>query len=127
MAKQNVTFIERHVEKIIVGVCGAVFVGACAMYLVQSPHRVQSMDPVQFYTQFRSSADQTRDRSKTVKANIPQEAQDKLKHILFGLRPPTDELGKLSPPLQIAFVQPGPRVPEPHGPSFKQLDLAEIL
>ena len=34
MAKQNVTFIERHVEKIVLGVAGAVLLGVAVFCLI---------------------------------------------------------------------------------------------
>ena len=41
MAKQMVNPIERHVEKLVVGVAGLILVGAVALYLVSSPNKVE--------------------------------------------------------------------------------------
>jgi hypothetical protein len=51
MAKQNVTFIERHVEKVVIGVTGAVLLATAVLYLVGTPHKVdvqgESLGPQQ--------------------------------------------------------------------------------
>ncbi len=60
MAKQNVGFGERHLEKLVFGAAGAVLAGVAFMYLVQDPYKLevggQSVNPAGFYTQLDEQA-----------------------------------------------------------------------
>ncbi len=53
MAKQNVTFGERHLEKLVIGVAGAVLLATVFLYVVQDPYSVDlsgtTLSPGAFY------------------------------------------------------------------------------
>lgn len=71
MAKQNVTFIERHVEKMVLGLTGAVVLATAVMYVVGTPHSVNSggeeHTPKTLIGKITEQAEQTRQRVKNAR------------------------------------------------------------
>lgn len=128
MAKQNVSFFERHVEKFVVGVCGAVFLAAAALYLVQTPNTVEvdgeARGPAEFYRSFRDKGEQALNQMRNAKWDPPAEEAKKIAEIKAGLQ--VRDSGPPSP-LPVAFVPPSPPIPEISGASGKRVELAEIL
>lgn len=113
MAKQNVTFIERHVEKIVIGVCGA-YLGVCALYLVSSPNAVEvdgeKLGPKEYYARFREKAETVLGGMKEPAAGLRGRREEKcVDDIIKNLQPPKVNLPDQ---LQVAFVPPSPRVPD---------------
>lgn len=81
MAKQNVTFIERHVEKFVVGAAAVILLGVIALYGISTPNTVEvggeALGPSDFYAQLKERAETAltgmRSRSKLDDAQpIPQ-------------------------------------------------------
>ncbi len=70
MAKQNVTFVERHVEKLVIAVAGAVLLAVAVIYLIDSPHEVEvagrSLGPREFYAALGDKANLARRRMQDV-------------------------------------------------------------
>ncbi|MCL2329857.1 MAG: hypothetical protein FWC56_00975 [Phycisphaerae bacterium] len=77
MAKQNVGFAERHLEKIVVGVAGAVLVGAVFLYVIRDPYSMQvgndSLSPSAFYKQMGTKAGEVLSQIKGARAPEPSE------------------------------------------------------
>ena len=71
MAKQNVSFIERHLEKIVAGVAGAILLFALATNVVMSPHTAEVGDevlgPASFYGEVAREAENARERLRGAK------------------------------------------------------------
>ncbi|MEP0843309.1 MAG: hypothetical protein HRF43_11455 [Phycisphaerae bacterium] len=69
MAKQNVTFIERHVEKIVVGVTGAVLLATIVLFGVSSPNKIEvggeELAPKDFYARLGEAANTARTRLRS--------------------------------------------------------------
>ena len=70
MAKQHVTFIERYVEKIAIGIAGAILLGTAAFYMpyINTPNKVELRgelySPKEFYNRMKEDADSLRTRMK---------------------------------------------------------------
>jgi hypothetical protein len=129
MAKQHVSTIERHVEKIVLGLGGAVLAGVAFLYMVQSPNTVElgagePAGPGKLYLQIGEQAQAA--------ANKAQRGGDP------GIAPVPRFGGDLNP-LQVAKLEPsfevpispiGVDVPPPpgttRGPSQK-IELAEVI
>lgn len=130
MAKQNVTFIERHVEKIVVGVTGAVLLGTLALYGISSPNTVDvggtPVGPTAFYNELRTAAGSGRDR-------IRNGSVDPIPPIVR--LPTTDEKGPFDRIGPMAKLAPAPTFLPPSVPipaadavgSAGQIELARIL
>ena len=75
MAKQNVTFIERHVEKMVLGLTGAVVLAIAVLYVVGTPYKVDSggeeLNPKTLVGKIALQADQARLKIKSAKAVEP--------------------------------------------------------
>lgn len=132
MAKQNVTFIERHLEKLVLGVAVGVLLAVVFLYFVQTPHAVdvsgQKQGPENFYASFRSEADLAlqRIRSAGNKEAEAGEGQIKLPDMMAQLRP--YEWAKLPREFSVPFVPPAPPIPEVTGTlSPDKVKLARIL
>ncbi|HOW73451.1 MAG TPA: hypothetical protein PKY77_22860 [Phycisphaerae bacterium] len=71
MAKQNVTFIERHVEKIVLGLTGAVVLATAAMYVVGTPHSTsvsgEDCTPKTLIGKIAEQTEQTRQKVKNAR------------------------------------------------------------
>lgn len=71
MAKQNVTFVERHAEKFVVGFAAAVLLGTIGLYGISTPNTVEvsgeAVGPKDFYIKLKQQAESARSamRSKT--------------------------------------------------------------
>src|SRR5262245_19987472 len=72
MAKQNVTFNERHLEKFVIGICGAALLGVAYFYVIDTPNKValesQLLTPKDFYRHMQDQADQLVTRMKNARA-----------------------------------------------------------
>lgn len=64
MAKQNVSFVERNLEKLVLGATALVFLAVMYFYGIQSPNTVEvrgeALGPSEFYRQLEQQADQAR-------------------------------------------------------------------
>lgn len=76
MAKQNVTFIERHAEKFALGVAGAILLGTIALYGISSPNRVEiggeQVGPKEFYARLKEQAESARNRMRSKSVSPPE-------------------------------------------------------
>lgn len=62
MAKQTAGFVDQHIEKVVVGVCGLIFLGTAAYYFGVGPYKVEDKDPKGLIAEAREVADTTRSR-----------------------------------------------------------------
>ncbi|MHC4795702.1 MAG: hypothetical protein ACYTF1_03575, partial [Planctomycetota bacterium] len=117
MAKENVTFIERHVEKIAIGVTGAILLATAAFYMpyINTPNKVELnselYSPKAFYKQMKDDADSLRARMKN--AQPDDQITDLLPEITkidFQLSPYT--ANNLPPQITKIFVTPNPKIPD---------------
>jgi hypothetical protein len=123
MAKQNISFVERHAEKIIIGVTGAVLLAVAVFYLVSTPNKVdagmgaESLGPGEFYTSIREKTQNVRRRLEN--AEGPPE-MDPI---------PEDIMQQLSYPTQLArvYTEPLPALPELEEEEAAKVRLARIL
>ena len=130
MAKQNVTFIERHAEKIVVGVTGAILLVIAVLYLIGTPHKVEisgdSLGPQELYEKIREQADMTRQRMKQA---APQADEGDLTLAI----PPSDnqtspyDAEHLPKEFAVSFAPLSPAVPEIQGAERGKIRLASIL
>lgn len=119
MAKQHVSFIERHLEKIIFGVMGTVLVVVAVWYLIIGPNRVEvagmmePKGPGDLYETMRVEADRLLER---MRAAEPTAQDDDPDH--FRLPDPQREISplvtdpSLTPEFAVAFMLPSKRVPQ---------------
>lgn len=125
MAKQNVSFIERHLEKFVVGLCGAVFLGVVYMYLIADPHVVEvggtAMGPAEFYGQFRQKGETALSR---MRSGRPDEDQKPI-NIDEILNPRNSE--ELPDRFPVVFGYPSPTVPEIGKGSAGVVELAQVI
>ena len=133
MAKQNVTFIERHVEKIVVGVAGAALLAIAVLYLIGTPHQVEmdgtKLGPEEFYTKLRSQAERARNLMKNAEPgqDAPEDGGAIVVPDSDAQRSPYD-YQNIPKELTETFAQLGPNVPEAgRGRARGQIRLAEIL
>lgn len=123
MAKQNVTFIERHVEKFVVGAAGAILLGTLVLYGIDTPNKVSvggaTLKPGEFYPKLLEQAREARDRIQ--RGTIPP--LPPVPRIAAG---PGDQGGNVEP--LAVFLPPNPAIPamEGGGPAG-QKTLAEVL
>ncbi|MGQ9651170.1 MAG: hypothetical protein ACUVXJ_13755 [Phycisphaerae bacterium] len=132
MAKQNVSYIERHVEKIAAGVAGAVLLFVSVTHLLMSPHAVQiagdSVRPAEFYGKVVDQAEAAR-RQLEGASEVPMELAEKSKRLHEML----DQTAKAPPnELPVAAVPLSPALPEVAGefisaPVGAKVRLAQIL
>ena len=127
MAKQHVSFVERHVEKIAVGVAGAVLGTVGFLYLVGDPHSVavqgKPYGPDHFYEHLDTLVDDTRKAMAGAGSDDYTGDEEELKRVLEKDYPP---------PLEMAAspVMTNPAAPEPLGeglPTGGKVRLAAIL
>ena len=129
MAKQNVSFFERHMEKFIAGVCAAVLLVAFVIYTLDTPHGVkagtETLGPSEFYGKFKAEVETAREKMQ--RAQVVDLAKPKL---------PSDmnqeahalAVAKLPARLPSSFVFPSPDAPEIGiQPPPNAVDLARIL
>jgi len=133
MAKQNVTFVERHVEKIVVGVSGAVLLGIAVLYLIGTPHKVEvdgvTLGPERFYAQLRERAEQARNRMKNAQPEQDLPVNENAIPVpdINAQRSPYD-YEHIPKGIAVMFAPLGPAVPEVGaGPARGQIRLADIL
>ncbi len=114
MAKQNVTLVERHLEKFLIGAAGAVVVAIVVLYVIQSPNAVEvggrKLGPDQFYAEMRSRAEQTRSNMQQAGLDGGSDASIIVPDI-NAQRSPYDYLN-LAKEFMVAFVPPAPDVPD---------------
>ncbi|UCD29829.1 MAG: hypothetical protein JSV03_04930, partial [Planctomycetota bacterium] len=133
MAKQNVTFIERHIDKFVIGVAGAVLLATSAFYLpyVSTPNKAElgyeSYPPKEFYKQIKNEADTLRMRMKNAQPENAPEVP-KIANIDFELSP----YNASNLPLQLAqtFAPLNPAIPDTGDitkTSLGKIKLAQIL
>ncbi len=131
MAKQNVTFVERHLEKIVVGVTGAALLAVVVLYLVGTPHSVdvqgEWIGPPQLYAKIRGAADAARDRMKRATPQPTQESGGTSITL-----PPTDQQSpylaeKIPTEFPVPFGPLSPPIPEIQMTERGKIRLAEIL
>ena len=125
MAKQNVSLVERHVEKLIVGVAGATLLAVMVFYVILSPHKAElggeQLGPKKFYAALRERADNTRARM----GSAPPDS--------VGLEAVPDGLFDPPPPaptrIAVAPVPLNPAVPELEVTqrALRTVKLAEVL
>ncbi len=75
MAKQVVGPLQRHVEKIVVGVAGLALVGVIALYVVTSPNKIdigggQLVSPPEVDAVLAQKAEDVRNRIRAARANV---------------------------------------------------------
>lgn len=129
MAKQNVTFIERHLEKVVVGVCGAALLAVAWLYVINSPNVVlvagEALGPKDYYARFDEAAARAANKAKSENPKT----REKPKETLLTKNPrPYEVLGL--PDRLVAFVPPSPKPPAGVGPGIiatGNIQLAEIL
>lgn len=106
MAKQNVSFGERHLEKIVVGVAGAVLAAMLFLYVIQDPYSVrvggETFGPNAFYPRLDEQATQM---LQALRNASPREVEPPELPVITGQRTSTD--------LPIVFAQIHPPVPLP--------------
>jgi len=130
MAKQNVTFVERHVEKIVLGVSGGVFLTLVVLYLLFTPHTIEvageRLGPQALYEHVRSQAERVR---LQMRRKVPDESEGTVVQVpdIKTQLSPYDELG-LPKAFRVAFAPLGPPVPVVEaGGTVGRIQLAEVL
>src|ERR1051325_6025198 len=125
MAKQNVTYLERHLEKFVIAGCGAVLLAVVYLYLVASPHSVTvngvAMGPRDFYEQFKTKGEQELLKLKTAQPPADQKPIDATAII----NPKTSE--KIPGTFVVAVGYPSPAVPQVAAGVHGQVELAQLL
>ena len=124
MAKQNVTFVERNVEKIVAGVAGAILLTILFLYVIQAPNTVEvggtPVSPAEFYSKLKDESVRVAD---TLKRATPPTADP--------WKPPTGGTPeRVSIEVAVLPVPPRPLLPGTgSGPGLVrgQLELASIL
>ncbi len=132
MAKQNVTYIERHVEKIAAGTAGAILLFVLVTNLLMNHNAAQiggeAVGPNEFYNKIIEQADVARrqlDGASEVPADLAAKS-DQLRQLLIATaKPPPKDLPVAALPLN-------PALPDVAGGSMPtpvrvQVRLAEIL
>jgi len=122
MAKQNVGFAERHLEKIVVGVAGAVLAAMLFLYVIQDPYVIEvsgeTLGPSAFYPALDEQAAQMLGRLKNAGSKEVTE-----------WKPPSPPAQRNATDLPVVFAQLAPPVPglELGVEQSGQLDLVGIL
>ena len=132
MAKQNVTFIERHVEKIVAGVAGAGLLVVVALYLIDTPHKTEvngeNLGPQAFYARIREQAEQARLSMKSKQPGGDGDAQADLQVPDINAELSPYDRRKLPKEVAVAFAPLKPAVPVVEaGPRRGRIRLAELL
>lgn len=132
MAKQNVSFIEREIEKIVAGVAGAVLLFVLVTNLVMSPRTAevggQSLPPASFYNEVASESEQARERMRAARPDPQVDAQTEKE--INALLNPSGQAAPLT--LPVAAVPPGAPLEDIEGAPAPtvfgaKVELAEIL
>lgn len=130
MAKQNVTFIERHLEKIVIGVTGAVLAAITVLYLIGTPHQVdvqgESVGPNKLYEMIRSQADTTRETLNRAALAPSEGTASAVSGNPDQQMSPYDAM-RLPREFALAPVPLNPPVPEVQGAQRGGIRLAEVL
>jgi hypothetical protein len=110
MAKQSVNFAERHAEKFVLAVAGAIMVAVVVLFLVRTPNKVdfrgQSVGPDRVDAELRSQAERMR---STLERAQPQEPEppNYLSQLQEDFDHPLPEgLVQLSPPVWFGALPP---------------------
>lgn len=130
MAKQNVNFVERHVEKLVVGLAGGITLAVAFLYLINSPNQVEvagkPLGPEAFYREIRSSAEQARTRLSNYRPS-PEEMETVTVLDPERQRSPYD-FQSIPKEFSTTFVPPATAVPDVDtGVERGKVRLAEIL
>jgi len=129
MAKQNVTFIERHVEKIVLGVAGAVLLGVAVLCLI-GLHKVsvqgeqEQVSPRELYDKIRQQADAARDKMKRAS---PDKKLPPVEGLQIDPHESPYEIWKIPTEFAVVYEQLAPPVPEFKGEQRGKIRLADIL
>ena len=132
MAKQNVTFVERHVEKIVLGVAGAVLLGVAVLCLI-GLHKVsvqgeqEQVSPRELYDKIRQQAKATRDRMKLASPEAAGNKLPALRNLQIDPQGSPYELWKLPTELAVVYVPLAPPAPELKNEQRGKIRLADIL
>lgn len=131
MAKQNVTYIERHVEKIAAGTGGAVLLFVLVTNVLMNPNAAQvggeSVGPSQLYDRLVEQADAARrqiDGASDVPADIAGKSEQLHTLLVLTAKPPPKELPVAATPLRPALPEVTGGIVAPVGAKVR---LAEIL
>ncbi len=125
MAKQNVNFIQRHVEKFVIGITGLILLATLFLYGIQTPNTAtvggETLAPSDFYQQIDQKAAAAYEKMKSTR----QEGS------LLDPLPESITAGKLAmpAPVAVAWVSPTPGLTEiaPVQGQVKKIRLADIL
>jgi len=71
MAKQTAGFVDQHIEKVVLGVCAALFLGTAVYYFGVGPYKVDEKDPKQLIENARQVAEETQNRVRSAPAYDP--------------------------------------------------------
>lgn len=71
MAKQTAGFVDQHIEKVVLGVCGALFLGTAIYYFALGPYKVDGQAPKDLVENARSVAERTQDAVRRAPAYVP--------------------------------------------------------
>ncbi len=132
MAKQHVSTVERHLEKGILGIAGAIFLAVVVSYVIMEPNTVDygsaALGPSDLYDQIRADAQR---KLEEIRRKQPVDDPDAEPPIPTNpeaeLRPSTTDT-KLKTAYEVAFVPPALPVPEVSGSiTGRNLTLARIL
>ncbi|HSW46732.1 MAG TPA: hypothetical protein VLM89_14310, partial [Phycisphaerae bacterium] len=130
MAKQNVTFVERHLEKIVVGVTGAVLLATAVLYLVSNPHSVEvqgeRVGPQELYATIREQAETTLRQMRQAQPPDDSGGADLVIPDINNQRSPYDS-ENIPREFTIIFAPLSPEVPMIKGAQRGKIRLAEIL
>ncbi|NLX14265.1 MAG: hypothetical protein GXY44_11510 [Phycisphaerales bacterium] len=128
MAKQNVNFIQRHVEKLIVGATGAVLLATIVFYAVQTPNVATvgstKLSPGAFYQEVEEKTVGALERMKSARPD-----DSLLSPLPESIAEITDNKLNMPAPLVTAWIPPNPGLGEigPADGPVEKIHLAEIL
>jgi len=115
MAKQNISFLERYVEKIVVGFTGIILLGTAIFYTpyINTPNKInvdgEFCAPEEFYSRIKAQADTLRTRVKSADVDL-KETLSEIKNVAFELSP--YKASNLPLRIDQAFAAPNPPVPD---------------
>ena len=71
MAKQTAGFVDQHIEKVVLGVCAALFLGTAVYYFGMSPYKIDDKDPKKLIAEARDVAELTQKAVREAKPYDP--------------------------------------------------------
>jgi hypothetical protein len=132
VAKQNVSYVERHLEKIVIGVAGAVLLFVLVVNTVMSPHATsvkgESVGPTGLYATLAEQADASRRRMNGAAAGAGGDGEIKIDDIIKPVVKDSGPDNELLAP----GVPPNPPLPQLKGHDQQitprsRIQLAEVL